>query len=118
MDGMIKISSDVNLQSLHTLRLNARAQALVWFEDRAQLPALLAEACKYQQVHVLAGGSNIVFNPQISGLLVGIRTRGIALVEETSQTYYVEVEAGECWHDFVRHCLQQGWYGLENLALI
>ena len=118
MDGMIKISPDVNLQSLHTLRLNARAQALVWFEDRAQLPALLAEARKYQQVHVLAGGSNIVFNPQISGLLVGIRTRGIALVEETSQTYYVEVEAGECWHDFVRHCLQQGWYGLENLALI
>src|SRR5699024_11743459 len=75
-------------------------------------------ARKYQQVHELAGGRNIVFNPQISGLLVGIRTRGIALVEETSQTYYVEVEAGECWHDFVRHCLQQGWYGLENLALI
>lgn len=115
---MIKITSDVDLQSLHTLRLNARAQALVWFEDRAQLPALLALAREYQQVNILAGGSNIVFNPQVSGLLIGIRTRGIALVEETSQNYYVEVEAGECWHDFVLHCLRQGWHGLENLALI
>jgi UDP-N-acetylmuramate dehydrogenase len=30
----------------------------------------------------------------------------------------VEAAAGENWHDFVRHCLQQGWYGLENLSLI
>jgi UDP-N-acetylmuramate dehydrogenase len=30
----------------------------------------------------------------------------------------VKVAGGEVWHDFVKHCLDQGWHGLENLALI
>jgi len=115
---MIKITPDVDLQPLHTLGLNARAQALAWLDDRTQLPALLRTAAEYEQVHVLAGGSNIVFHPHVDGLVVAIRTRGIQLVKEDAQAHYVEVEAGECWHDFVQHCLQQGWYGLENLALI
>src|SRR5690625_4533050 len=97
---MIKITPDVDLQPLHTLGLNARAQALAWLDDRTQLPALLRTAAEYEQVHVLAGGSNIVFHPHVDGLVVAIRTRGIQLVKEDAQAHYVEVEAGECWHDF------------------
>lgn len=115
---MIEITPDVNLQPLHTLGLKAQAQALTWFEDRAQLPALLEQSRKHQQVHVLSGGSNIVFNPQVEGLLIGVRTSGINLLKEEAGHYLVEVEAGENWHAFVRQCLKQGWYGLENLALI
>jgi UDP-N-acetylmuramate dehydrogenase len=40
------------------------------------------------------------------------------LLEDNGDSLLVEAAAGENWHDFVRHCLQQGWYGLENLSLI
>ncbi|GEA13638.1 hypothetical protein KUL49_40130 [Alteromonas sp. KUL49] len=38
--------------------------------------------------------------------------------EETNDTYRVKVGAGENWHSFVEYCMDKGWYGLENLALI
>lgn len=115
---MLKVTSNVNLQPLHTMRLQAHAQHLVWFYERTQLASLRALVPQYEQVHVLSGGSNILFNPQVQGMVIGVRTQGIQLVQETSKHYVVEVEAGENWHKFVLLCLQQGWYGLENLALI
>ena len=37
---------------------------------------------------------------------------------ETERHWIVEAGAGEDWHEFVGWTLQQGWPGLENLALI
>ncbi|MFT4022114.1 MAG: UDP-N-acetylmuramate dehydrogenase, partial [Acinetobacter sp.] len=31
---------------------------------------------------------------------------------------WIKVGAGQNWHEFVLHSTQQGWYGLQNLALI
>jgi len=40
------------------------------------------------------------------------------VVEERSDACIVEAGAGENWHEFVRYTVEQGCYGLENLALI
>jgi UDP-N-acetylmuramate dehydrogenase len=40
------------------------------------------------------------------------------LVQERADAWIVEAGAGENWHDVVAWTLQQGWPGLENLALI
>jgi UDP-N-acetylmuramate dehydrogenase len=39
-------------------------------------------------------------------------------VAETADAWVVEAGAGERWHDLVAWTLDQGWPGLENLALI
>lgn len=112
------IQRDKNLAASSTLRLSARAQAYVVFDERRQLAALLSLVHQYSHWQVLAGGSNVVLGQQVPGLTIGMCTRGVYLTQETEHEYLVEVEAGESWHDFVRFSLAQGWYGLENLALI
>ena len=66
---------------------------------------------------VLGGGSNVLFTDDYLGTVVHVVTKGIEIIEE-SDSYLVTVEAGENWHELVKHCLQLGIAGLENLALI
>eukprot|EP01038_Epipyxis_sp_PR26KG_P020212 gene20212-28598_t len=67
---------------------------------------------------VLGGGSNLVITGDIKPLVVKVEIGGRRLVEETPRGWLVEAGAGENWHDLVRWTLEQGWPGLENLALI
>ncbi|KAG0197135.1 hypothetical protein BGX28_009354, partial [Mortierella sp. GBA30] len=43
---------------------------------------------------------------------------GRRLASEDEHAWFVEAGAGENWHEFVQWSLEQGWPGLENLALI
>lgn len=67
---------------------------------------------------VLGSGSNVVLTKNLPGLTLLIQIMGRELVEETPTHWIIEVGAGENWHEFVEWTIQQGWGGLENLALI
>jgi len=107
-----------DLSSFNTLGLPAQTDAYVRYRERAELEQLSALAARYQRVLVLGGGSNVVLPDRVPGLVIGVRSRGIRLVDESPDGWLIEAEAGENWHGFVQHCLRAGWPGLENLALI
>jgi len=44
--------------------------------------------------------------------------KGIRLISEDDQHYYVEAAGGENWHQFVCDCLDKQYAGIENLSLI
>lgn len=102
----------------NTLGLSASAAHAVRLTGAAQLPALSGLLSQQQDLFVLGGGSNVILPPQIQSLIVLPQLRGIRLLETTDDAWIVEAQAGEPWHDFVAHTLSQGWFGLENLALI
>lgn len=114
-----QIYSGVDLKPFNTLGVPAQAKQLVVVETTDQLVKVIAE-CKQSQVAfcLLGEGSNVVFNGDFDGLIILMRSQGIELVEETSDSYTVDVAAGENWHQFVEYSLSRNWYGLENLALI
>ena len=66
----------------------------------------------------LGAGSNVILPPQLSGLVCCMRIDGINVLEETTDSVLLEVGAGVTWHKLVMDSLKQGWFGLENLALI
>jgi UDP-N-acetylmuramate dehydrogenase len=66
---------------------------------------------------ILGGGSNVVFSEDFAGTVIRVETKGISKVEHDDQIL-LTVEAGENWHQLVQFCLEQGFYGIENLALI
>jgi UDP-N-acetylmuramate dehydrogenase len=67
---------------------------------------------------ILGGGCNIVLTGDVKPLTLKIEIMGKRLVTETKRHWIIEFGAGENWHQAVAWTLQQGWPGLENLALI
>lgn len=110
--------SAVDLRPFNTLALGSMAAGLVRYRTPDQLPDITRLAGNAQKVFVLGGGSNVVLAPELSSLVIKVESTGIRLLHETPELRFVEAEAGESWHGFVTHCVQRGWGGLENLALI
>jgi UDP-N-acetylmuramate dehydrogenase len=109
---------DQDLTSLNTLGLRSQARALVRYSTDEQLPQLTELAARHDKVMVLGGGSNVVLAPQLDCLVIKVESNGIRLADESDDEWVVEAQAGVVWHDFVAHCTDRGWNGLENLALI
>ena len=105
---------DAALAPLTTLRLGGPARRLVTVYDEASLLQVLAEG----PALVLGGGSNIILTNDMPQVVLKVEILGRRLVQETPQAWIVEAGAGENWHEVVAWTLQQGWAGLENLALI
>ena len=107
-----------NLVQLNTLGLVSWAQAFVTLDAPDQLHEISDLTGRYPGLLVLGAGSNMVLPAQIESLVARVALKGIRLVETRQNAWIVEAAAGENWHDFVSTCVEQGWAGLENLALI
>jgi UDP-N-acetylmuramate dehydrogenase len=119
LTSALAIEHDVNLRTLNSFGLAAVARQMVRIASDADVRrmvdhAQLGRAPKF----VLGGGSNVVFTRDPQALVVKVEVRGRRLVAERPDAWIVEAGAGENWHEFVAWTLDQGWPGLENLALI
>ena len=112
------VENNVALQSLNSFGIAARAHRLVRVRSEADIRALLEPQDAPVPSLVLGGGSNLVITGDIKGLVVKVEVPGRQLVAESDKGWLIEAGAGERWHDFVAWTLEQGWPGLENLALI
>ena len=113
------VEKNVPLQPYNTFHIVAKALVLVRLGKLEDLQAVighpeLGPAPKF----VLGGGSNIVLTGDVKPLVLKVELMGRRLVEETPKAFIVEAGAGESWHDLVAWTLQNGYPGLENLALI
>ena len=113
------VESNVPLQPYNSFGIVARAQHLARITGEADVEALRddAEWCDAPRF-VLGGGSNIVLTGDVKQLVLKVEIKGLRLVEETPRAWIVEAGAGENWHEVVRWTVENGFPGLENLALI
>ena len=100
----------------NTFGIAARARRLIDVADVDALPVALAEAGP--DALLLGSGSNLlVVAPEVD-TVVHVSDARIEARQAPGDHVLVRASAGAVWHDFVMHTLAQGWYGLENLALI
>ena len=120
----VNISQDnlVDLSHSNTMALASMADVVVTLTDEAQLDDFMAdygkEGASTKPLFVLSGGSNVLLPAQLNAIVLRPQMRGISVTAQTDSYVDIEVMAGENWHDLVMHTVAQGWYGLENLALI
>ncbi|MBK7050553.1 MAG: UDP-N-acetylmuramate dehydrogenase [Rhodoferax sp.] len=113
------VEKNVPLQACNTLHIVAKAHFLVRVASDADVQAVVASPeWGIKPKLALGGGSNMVFTGDIKPVVLKVEIMGRRLVQETSKAFVVEAGAGENWHDFVTWTLQQGFDGLENMALI
>lgn len=116
---MSTIQSQVSLQPFHTFGMDVKAKWLAAFNTLSELAQCIKSPEFASGPHlVLGGGSNVLFREDFPGMVLLNRIKGVRCVSEDEQAYYVEVGAGESWHEFVLKSIEEGWFGFENLSLI
>jgi UDP-N-acetylmuramate dehydrogenase len=115
----LSIEQGCSLRQLNTFGLPAVAHTLVHIRSDADVRRVLDHPTLGRAPKlVLGGGSNLILTRDPDAVVLRVEVMGRRLLEERSDAWIVEVGAGESWHDTVAWTLEQGWPGLENLALI
>src|ERR1700674_545306 len=98
---------DANARYFVPVRSDEELRAALTNKEFAGLPRL-----------ILGGGSNVLLTQDFPGLVIHIELKGRSIVARDEAATYVQVAAGENWHEFVLWTLDHGVAGLENLSLI
>lgn len=107
-----------DLAPLTTFGVPSRAAHLIEVDSDDAVRAALEWRPEGMPLLVLGGGSNMLLHTDWSGLVLRVTVPGIEVRSDDGRFVEVVAGAGERWHDFVMHTVEQGWGGLENLALI
>lgn len=113
----MQVKENFSLKAYNTFGIDARARFFNEFSSVDELEEFLMFYSQYP-VFILGGGSNILFIKDYDGVVLKDEIKGIEIQHEDAEYVYVKVGAGENWHQFVLHCIEHGWAGVENLSLI
>lgn len=109
----MQILTSQNAMAYSTFKLPATL-AQVWLVESIEELARL----RFERPPLVLGeGSNSIFLADIQRPILRYVA---AQYQITQQDVYIQahVDAGVNWHQFVKSCVEQGWWGIENLALI
>ena len=113
------IQENVSLKPYNTFGIDAKARYFSSFHNVQQLGKLLD--CQLPTVNsqmILGGGSNILLTKDFDGIVLKNEVKGIEITKEDENHIFIKVGAGENWHQFVLHCVNNNYAGVENLSLI
>jgi UDP-N-acetylmuramate dehydrogenase len=108
-----------SLRQRNTLGFEVNAQYALSIQEANEVPSALAFAKDHGLPYrVLGGGSNVVLPNTLRGLTLLMDIDFMEVHEKAEADTLIRVGAGTQWHAFVAWTLEQGYLGLENLALI
>ena len=113
------IQENVELAPYTTMGVSAKAKFFAGFRSLEELKSLIEYAERSGlKLLILGGGSNVLFLSDFDGLVIRNEVEGFEIVSETADHIHLKLGAGENWHETVTRCVEKGWGGIENLALI
>ncbi len=109
------MQKNISLKNFNTFGIDVKTALFFEFFSEKTLIEALPVA---EPLLVLGGGSNILFTKNWDGFVFKNSIKGIEKIRENDDFVWLNVGAGEVWHDLVLHTIAQNWGGIENLALI
>ncbi len=112
-------NQNYSLKSSNSFNIKASCSHIYFPSTVAELQQLpdLTAGNSSNKFYILGEGSNTLFVEAQAPIIIQPKFTGIN-IDEQDDHFVVTAGAAENWHDFVCFCLEQGMYGLENLALI
>lgn len=98
--------------------IDVKAKHFMEYENEDELLLFLQQGKLKRPFLHIGEGSNLLFLHDYEGLILHSAIKGVKVIEESKDQIVVQVGAGENWDDFVSYCVDNEWYGVENLSLI
>lgn len=102
----------------NTFGFDVKAAVYAEYHSVEELEKWIAEGRITSPFLHIGCGSNLLFVKDYEGMVLHSRIGGIEVTAEDDGQVHVRVGAGVVWDDFAAYCVEQGWYGAENLSLI
>lgn len=113
------IQENVSLRLYNTFGFDVKARYFAAISTTDELQQILIDPrWAATPKWIMGGGSNVLLTRDVDALVLRIKIEGIELVREDDQQLWLRAGAGESWHRFVLHCVENGYGGVENLSLI
>jgi len=108
------------LLTLNSFAIDAKAKYFTSIQSIDEIAEVVKKNKKdlNEQLLFLGGGSNLLFTKDFNGWVIKNNLKGIELIKEDENYFYVKAMAGENWHQFVIYCVDHNYVGVENLSLI
>lgn len=115
---VMQILTDADLSAYHTFSISQTCAYLVEISSVQELISVYQNP-QWQDLPklMLGKGSNMLFTQPYQGVVVVNRLQGKQVLE-SERHWHLHIEAGEDWPSLVEWSVEQGFAGLENLALI
>jgi UDP-N-acetylmuramate dehydrogenase len=114
---MLDVSQNFSLKNYNSFGIDIQTKYFFEFDNLQDLKEILKQFERQNKLF-LGEGSNILFTKNFDGIVLKNKIKGIEITEENQQMTCLKVGAGENWANFVRFCVEKGYKGIENLALI
>ncbi len=111
------IQENVSLKPYNTFGIDVNARRFVSVTSVDELKNVIAQN-RHERLFVMGGGSNMLLTQDVDALVIQINLRGKEVLKQTDDSVWVEVQAGESWHEFVLYAISNDWGGIENMSLI
>lgn len=116
---MVKIKKNFSLKNYNTFGIDAKARYFAEYSSVEELKQLLqSDTVKNNRLLHIGGGSNLLFLNDFDGIILHSKMKTIEVVKEDMFTVLLRVGSGMNWDDFVAFCVENNYYGIENLSLI
>ncbi|KKR11774.1 MAG: UDP-N-acetylenolpyruvoylglucosamine reductase [Candidatus Woesebacteria bacterium GW2011_GWA1_39_21] len=114
----MKILHNFSLKNKHSFKVDVKAKCFILISKIEDIVKVLQNKKYNNNLLVLGSGTNTLFTKDYPGTILQIATKGIAVVDQDEKEITVEIQAGESWSGFVAWAVNNGFSGVENMALI
>ncbi|HEY5462329.1 MAG TPA: UDP-N-acetylmuramate dehydrogenase [Hanamia sp.] len=114
----MSVYQNYSLKKYNTFGIATVAKYFATFSSPGELEEVLKSKQNISSKMILGGGSNILFTKDYSGMILKNEIKGMNIIKEDNEYFYIKVGAGIKWHSFVMYCVNNNYGGVENLSLI
>lgn len=116
---MISIQENTSLKPYNTFGIDVKTKYFIEYSSVEELEIFLTGDLFSKNRHLHIGsGSNLLFLKDFEGIVLHSKIKFIEKENETDNFVVLRVGAGVIWDDFVKYCVANNLYGVENLSLI
>lgn len=117
----MNIKEAYSLKAHNTFGIDAQADWFVTYDSLEDLQKLISDEY-FQECRLLhiGSGSNLLFLTNYHGIVLQslITSLQCEVVGDGADSVRLRVGAGMLWDELVAYCVEQGYWGVENLSLI